>query len=115
MFGATSSTSVRVIAQQLRGADATALVFVAIALMFVGLGFKLAAAPFHIWTPDVYEGAPAPIVGLMSTAPKAAVFAVLLRVFFAAASPGWFWLVWVAAALSMTRVNTGPRGRTNFK
>ena len=52
------------------------------ALMFVGLGFKVAAAPFHIWTPDVYEGAPAPIVGFMSTAPKAAAFAVLLRVIF---------------------------------
>ena len=53
MFGATGSTSVPVIAQQLRAAHAPALVFVAIALMFVGLGFKLAAAPFHIWTPDV--------------------------------------------------------------
>ena len=53
------------------------------ALMFVGLGFKVAAAPFHVWTPDVYEGAPAPVVGLMSTGPKAAAFAVLLRVLFA--------------------------------
>ena len=50
--------------------------------MFVGLGFKVAAAPFHVWTPDVYEGAPAPVVGFMSTAPKAAAFAVLLRVMF---------------------------------
>ena len=115
MFGATGSTSVPVIAQQLRAAHAPALVFVAIALMFVGLGFKLAAAPFHIWTPDVYEGAPAPIVGLMSTAPKAAVFAVLLRVFFAAASPGWFWLVWVSAALSMTLGNIGALRQNNIK
>ena len=51
--------------------------------MIVGLGFKVAAAPFHVWTPDVYEGAPAPIVALMSTGPKAAAFAVLLRVLFA--------------------------------
>ena len=115
IFGATGSTSVPVIAQQLRAAHAPALVFVAIALMFVGLGFKLAAAPFHIWTPDVYEGAPAPIVGLMSTAPKAAVFAVLLRVFFAAASPGWFWLVWVSAALSMTLGNIGALRQNNIK
>ena len=115
MFGATGSTSVPVIAQQLRATHAPALVFVAIALMFVGLGFKLAAAPFHIWTPDVYEGAPAPIVGLMSTAPKAAVFAVLLRVFFAAASPGWFWLVWVSAALSMTLGNIGALRQNNIK
>ena len=63
--------------------------------MFVGLGFKVAAAPFHVWTPDVYEGAPAPVVGFMSTAPKAAAFAVLLRVMFEANAPGRFWLIWV--------------------
>ena len=56
--------------------------------MFVGLGFKVASAPFHVWTPDVYEGAPAPVVGLMSTGPKAAAFAVLLRVMFEAHAPG---------------------------
>ena len=47
-----------------------------------GIGFKVSAAPFHVWTPDVYQGAPAPVVGLMSTAPKAAAFAVLLRILF---------------------------------
>src|SRR5262249_4576459 len=72
------------------------------ALMFVGLGFKVAAAPFHIWTPDVYEGAPSPVVGVMSTAPKAAVFAVLVRVLFTGQAPGRVWLIWVAAALSLT-------------
>ncbi len=56
--------------------------------MFVGLGFKVAAAPFHVWTPDVYEGAPAPVVGFMSTAPKAAAFAVLLRVVFSINASG---------------------------
>ena len=61
------------------------LAYVGVALMFVGLGFKVAAAPFHVWTPDVYEGAPSPVVGFMSTAPKAAVFAVLLRIMFEAA------------------------------
>jgi NADH-quinone oxidoreductase subunit N len=85
------------------------------ALMFVGLGFKVAAAPFHIWTPDVYEGAPAPIVGFMSTAPKAAAFAVLLRVVYAINAPGRFWLIWVAAALSMTLGNVGALVQTNVK
>ena len=51
-------------------------------MMIIGLGFKVSAAPFHVWTPDVYQGAPAPVVGLMSTAPKAAAFAVLLRIIF---------------------------------
>jgi NADH-quinone oxidoreductase subunit N len=83
--------------------------------MFVGLGFKVAAAPFHIWTPDVYEGAPAPIVGFMSTAPKAAAFAVLLRVVFTINAPGRFWLIWMAAALSMTLGNVGALVQTNIK
>ena len=91
------------------------LVYVAMALMFVGLGFKVAAAPFHVWTPDVYEGAPAPIVGFMSTAPKAAAFAVLLRVVFAINAPGRFWLLWVAAALSMTLGNVGALVQNNVK
>jgi NADH-quinone oxidoreductase subunit N len=82
MFGATGSTNIDQISQALRSGNIPALAYVAVALMFVGLGFKVASAPFHIWTPDVYEGAPAPIVGLISTAPKAATFAVLLRIFF---------------------------------
>ena len=83
--------------------------------MFVGLGFKVAAAPFHVWTPDVYEGAPAPVVGFMSTGPKAAAFAVLLRVLFAPHAPGWFWLIWVSAALSMTLGNFGALVQNNVK
>jgi NADH-quinone oxidoreductase subunit N len=83
--------------------------------MFVGLGFKVAAAPFHVWTPDVYEGAPAPIVGFMSTAPKAAAFAVLLRVVFTINAPGRFGLLWVAAALSMTLGNVGALVQSNVK
>jgi len=85
------------------------------ALMFVGLGFKVAAAPFHVWTPDVYEGAPAPVVGFMSTAPKAAAFAVLLRVVFSINAPGRFWFLWVAAALSMTVGNISALVQSNVK
>jgi NADH-quinone oxidoreductase subunit N len=83
--------------------------------MFVGLGFKVAAAPFHIWTPDVYEGAPAPVVGFMSTAPKAAAFAVLLRLMFEANAPGRLGLIWVTAALSMTLGNVGALVQQNVK
>ncbi len=115
LFGATGSTNIDVISQTLQAAPAGVLVYVAMALMFVGLGFKVAAAPFHIWTPDVYEGAPAPVVGFMSTAPKAAAFAVLLRVVFAINAPGRFWLVWVAAALSMTLGNVSALVQTNVK
>jgi NADH-quinone oxidoreductase subunit N len=115
MFGATGSTSITVIGGVLRSGQVPALAYVGIALMFVGLGFKVAAAPFHVWTPDVYEGSPAPVVGFMSTAPKAAVFAVLLRVLFEAQAPERIWLIWVVAALSMTLGNIGALVQDNVK
>ena len=115
IFGATGSTNIDNISRTLQAAPTPALVYVATALMFVGLGFKVAAAPFHVWTPDVYEGAPAPVVGFMSTAPKAAAFAVLLRVVFSINTPGAFWIIWVVAALSMTLGNIGALVQTNVK
>src|SRR5579863_7287088 len=115
MFGATGSTNIDLISLSLMAGPVQLLVYVAMALMFVGLGFKVAAAPFHIWTPDVYEGAPAPVVGFMSTAPKAVAFAVLLRVVFSINPPGRFWLIWVSAALSMTLGNLGALVQTNVK
>ncbi len=115
MFGATGTTSIHALAAALRAPHPPPLAYVAVAFLFVGLGFKVASAPFHVWTPDVYEGAPAPVVALMSTAPKAAAFAVLLRIFFAANAPGWFWLVWVSAALTMTLGNLGALVQTNIK
>ena len=115
MFGATGSTNISVIRESLASGNHALLPYVASALMFIGLGFKVAAAPFHIWTPDVYEGAPAPIVGLMSTGPKAAAFAVLLRVLIETRAPGWFWLIWVSAALSMTLGNIGALVQNNVK
>jgi len=115
MFGATGSTNIDKISQALQSNEVPTLAYLAIALMFVGLGFKVASAPFHIWTPDVYEGAPAPVVGLMSTGPKAAAFAVLLRILFEANAPGRFWLIWVSAALSMTLGNIGALVQNNIK
>jgi NADH-quinone oxidoreductase subunit N len=115
MFGATGSTSITIIGDALRSGNIPVLAYVGVALMFVGLGFKVAAAPFHVWTPDVYEGAPSPVVGFMSTAPKAAVFAVLLRIMFEANAPGRVWLIWVVAALSMTLGNIGALVQDNVK
>jgi NADH-quinone oxidoreductase subunit N len=114
VFGATGTTNVYGIAHYLQGQPST-LAYLAVGLMFVGLGFKVASAPFHVWTPDVYEGAPAPVVALMSTGPKAAAFAVLLRVLFATNAPGWFWMVWVSAVLSMTLGNIGALVQQNVK
>ena len=115
MYGATGSTDILRIQQTLQSGGTGLLVYAATALMIVGLGFKVAAAPFHVWTPDVYEGAPAPVVALMSTGPKAAAFAVLLRVLFAAPSTQWFWLIWLCAALSMTLGNFGALVQNNVK
>lgn len=115
MFGATGSTSIKDIASVFRAGQIPTLAYAGVALMFVGLGFKVAAAPFHIWTPDVYEGAPSPVVGFMSTAPKAAVFAVLLRIMFEANAPGRIWLIWVVAVLSMTIGNLGALVQDNVK
>jgi NADH-quinone oxidoreductase subunit N len=115
MFGATGSTNITQIRQSLASAPMPLLAYGAAAFMFVGLGFKVAAAPFHVWTPDVYEGAPAPVVGFMSTAPKAAAFAVLLRVIFVINVPGMHWVIWVAAALSMTLGNLGALVQNNVK
>jgi NADH-quinone oxidoreductase subunit N len=117
MFGATGSTNIDAIKHALNSGDAPVpvLAYVATALMFVGLGFKVASAPFHVWTPDVYEGAPAPVVALMSTGPKAAAFAVLLRIMFEANAPGRFWLFWVSAALTMTLGNVCALVQNNVK
>lgn len=115
MFGATGSTNIDRISRSLQSNGVPLLVYVGTALMFIGLGFKVAAAPLHVWTPDVYEGAPAPVVAFMSTAPKAAAFAVLLRIVFAIDEPAHFWPIWIAAALSMTIGNLGALVQTNVK
>jgi NADH-quinone oxidoreductase subunit N len=88
-----------------------------LALILIGLGFKVAAAPFQIWTPDVYEGAPTPVTALFSAGPKAAAFALLLRIFadVPAATQFWFWAFWILAALTMFAGNLGALLQTNVK
>jgi NADH-quinone oxidoreductase subunit N len=117
-FGATGSTSIGSIAAGVGGSASPALAIAALALIVIGLAFKVSAAPFHVWTPDVYQGAPAPVVGLMSTAPKAAAFAVLLRITYGAfgsLQPRWTILLWVLAAISMTVGNLGALRQTDVK
>ncbi len=118
-FGATGSTSITAIAQALSVPNGTPkLTFLALGMILIGLGFKVSAAPFHVWTPDVYQGAPAPIVGLMSTAPKAAAFAVLLRICylgFGSMDHRWATLLWILAALSMTIGNLGALRQHDVK
>ncbi|MGO8731683.1 MAG: NADH-quinone oxidoreductase subunit N [Terriglobia bacterium] len=96
----------------------TTLARVALLLMFVGLAFKLSTAPFHIWTPDVYQGAPAPVTAFLSVGPKAAAFAVLLRIFQGGLSSSGstsFWIIWVSAILTMCMGNLAALWQTNIK
>src|SRR5262249_23814801 len=88
-----------------------------LALILIGLGFKVAVAPFQVWTPDVYEGAPTPVTALFSAGPKAAAFALLLRIFATvpAATHYWFWDFWLLAVVTMFLGNLGALLQTNVK
>lgn len=81
IYGATASTNITEITSRLGTANFPALLLVGGAMMLIGFGFKIATVPFHVWTPDVYEGAPSPVTAFMATGPKAAGFASFLRVF----------------------------------
>jgi NADH-quinone oxidoreductase subunit N len=117
-FGATGSTRIDAIAQGLTTTATPMLAFLSLAMIIIGIGFKVSAAPFQVWTPDVYQGAPAPVVGLMSTAPKAAAFAVLLRILFSGFPTyehRWAALIWIIAALSMFVGNLGALMQRDVK
>ena len=117
-FGATGTTHIYQIARLAPTAENQMMVLAGLALMLVGILFKVSAAPFHIWTPDVYEGAPSPVVALLSTAPKAAAFAVLLRVTYQAfpsLRADWSPLLWIVAILSMTVGNFAALRQENVK
>jgi len=118
IFGATGTTQVYEVARLVQTAPNHAFVVVALGLMLVGILFKVSAAPFHVWTPDVYEGAPSPVVALLSTAPKAAAFALLLRILYEmlpSLRDIWTPLLWVVAVLSMTVGNLAALRQHNIK
>ncbi len=82
-----------------------AMFVIGIGFLIVGFGFKIASVPFHMWTPDVYQGAPTSITAYMATGVKAAAFGALIRVFFTALIPfhfGWSEIIWILAVLTMT-------------
>jgi NADH-quinone oxidoreductase subunit N len=121
IYGLTGSTNLTTIHSVLAARDMTpspVLVGFSAALMFVGLGFKVSGAPFQIWAPDVYQGAPTPISAFLSAGPKAAAFAIFLRIFMTAFAPigsGWEPLVWLSALLSMTIGNFAALTQSNIK
>ena len=124
IYGATGSVNLSVARAVILGqgpgglAPAPVFIGVAAALMFVGLGFKVSAAPFQMWAPDVYQGAPTPVAAFLSAGPKAAAFAVFLRIFMTMFEPigaGWEPLVWFSALASMTIGNFAALLQTNIK
>lgn len=119
-YGATGTTKIAKIALAAQnGAISGNLMFlVGMLLMATGFSFKIAAAPFHMWTPDVYEGAPTPITAFMSAGPKAAGFAAFLRVFIVALptlTVQWSDLLWILAVLTMTTGNIIALSQDNIK
>jgi NADH-quinone oxidoreductase subunit N len=118
IFGATGTTQIYEIARLAPTAENHSFILAGLGLMLVGILFKVSAAPFHVWTPDVYEGAPSPVVALLSTAPKAAAFALLLRVVYEmlpSLRSVWEPLLWVVAVLSMTVGNLAALRQQNVK
>ena len=117
-FGATGTTNISEVAAALTSTATPGFAWLAVAMVLIGLGFKVSAAPFQVWTPDVYEGAPSPVVALMSTGPKVAAFAVLLRILYSAypqLHDHWVLLLWIMAALSMTVGNLGALRQHSVK
>ena len=94
------------------------LAVLGLGLIFVGLGFKVVIAPFQVYAPDVYEGAPTPVTGLLASGPKAATFALMIRIFyvsFGSAQGLWFWAICVCAVLTMCIGNFAALVQTNVK
>jgi len=126
VFGFTGKTQLEEIAQVIQSMPSQTLLaspalLLGIVLLIAGFGFKIAAIPFHMWVPDVYEGAPTPITAYLSVASKAAGFAIILRVFYSAFGlPQWLSLDWglifaVLSAIGMTLGNVVAIPQTNIK
>ena len=109
VYGATGTTNLTQVGVEIRklGLVGSPMLLLGLALLLVGFGFKVAAVPFHMWAPDVYDGSPTPVTGYMATAVKAAAFAALLRVLAEAfpAVPAWREIVWWLAAATMVGGN----------
>ncbi|RPJ24770.1 MAG: NADH-quinone oxidoreductase subunit N [Chloroflexi bacterium] len=123
LFGFTGTTNIYQLADMLQTGNLTLVAaFGVLALILVGIGFKASIVPFHFWAPDVYEGAPTPVAGFLSTASKAAGFAVLVRLFFAVfpdpnldIARGWAITIAILSAVTMTVGNLLALPQTNIK
>lgn len=119
VYGATGSTNLTTIGERVATVGASnPMLLIGMALLVVGFGFKVAAVPFHMWAPDVYEGAPTPVTAYMAAAVKAAAFASFLRVWMEAfpyAFIQWHYAVWWMAAITMVVGNLVALAQKNVK
>lgn len=120
VYGATGTTELKGIYEFTRKINLLTdpLLLIGMGLLIVGFGFKVASVPFHMWTPDVYEGAPTSVTAFMSVGPKAAGFAAFLRVFLYSLSSlqtDYVWILWVLAVLTMTLGNVVAIAQRNIK
>jgi len=119
VYGMTGSTNLIEIREAIaKGVPSMMMVSAAAGLMLVGFAFKISAAPFQGWAPDVYQGAPAPVSGFLSAGPKAVAFAVMIRVFqtaFEALTPKWEPVLWTMALLTMMIGNFAALWQNNIK
>ncbi len=119
-YAGTGTTEIRTLGHLLQENPYTEnkLLFIGMALMFVGLGFKVSLVPFHAWTPDVYQGAPTPVTGFMAVATKAAAFALIARIFYVALpslEEIWMPFLFGISALTMLVGNTAAILQDNVK
>src|SRR5262245_36676968 len=118
LYGLSGTTNLRVMAGAFVGQEHDPRLVLAVILVVAGVGFKIAAVPFHMWAPDVYEGAPTPITAFLSVGSKAASFAMLLRIFLEglpAMRDDWRLLFSVLAIVTMTVGNIAAVTQTNLK
>lgn len=121
LYGVSGSTRIADVAQNVSPAlssGTTPLAILGMTLILVGVGFKVAAVPFHMWAPDVYEGAPTPVTAFMAAGVKAAAFGALVRIFGVALvdlAPRWQSAIAILAVLSMVIGNLGALAQTNLK
>jgi NADH-quinone oxidoreductase subunit N len=118
MYGLSGTTNLRVMAPLFVGQERDPRLVLAVILVVAGVGFKIAAVPFHMWAPDVYEGAPTPVTAFLSVGSKAASFAMLLRIFIEglpAMSEDWRLLFYVLSIVTMTVGNIAAVSQSNIK
>jgi len=118
MYGLSGTTNLRVMAAAFSGMQQDPRLVLAVILVVAGVGFKIAAVPFHMWAPDVYEGAPTPVTAFLSVGSKAASFAMLIRIFsegLPAMALDWQRLFWMLAVVTMTVGNVAAVTQSNVK